>query len=1168
MSTTQDDQSSLVHSLATLLRNNGDTVLDGSRTLTLQVTCIQHLTHLFEQYLIPHTHQYGFLALPSHPADTTSLLQLQFLFDMLQKTISLKLVHPPGARLQSIVKIFPFKSLKHLELKRIPSHCLEGLRGIYSQLEVFICSKSLNTLEELLLLCGGDLSTALPWLELHTLNFSYNYISCLDESLSLLNVLKSLDLSHNKIQECGEFLKPLCELEHLNLAYNNLQRTPDLNINARARLVSLVLRHNELESINGVEHLSSLQHLDLAYNLLMKHTQLAPLSLLHNLNMLNLEGNPLYFHRTHRNSTIHHLSPQATFQGLQLDGSALSSAELAVMSKARGLIHQMSQAPQIAMALEQTVQDMSSEGGELSDSLSIKESRASQVYRRKSKKVRVRKASISEPSDTEPSSSSLQNVTLCHHKDIKKLESFQEQMGKDWLCCQHHLHGTPAIVSGPRPGKLVVQVIPENYCAPSPPPAETDCTTPRLDSLPVPLLSIESKREEEEILVCQPDTESTLQCTGHSFVEIESTLEISVEASQPPEKANIDPAFAEEEDDLGVDLYKPVLVRVLSEIEDFNRIKESELLFLRVHQSYILEVDVHQGCIRRRFELDSLRQVITSQATWTDKGKESSYPALELHFNYVSPERQKQRYLILDDDPQEALQVLLELLSKIALENEQQADKGKTATVRLQCLKCQAEFAQVPFKNLIRGRVISDVHHRYPDMTEKERTAGDTVFCPECNGDLVIQLTGQTTSSTSTPVPSVFDQNSERCFIDNQKPMIQGEIPHSPIHVTKSYEASAMTKKIKDANFTAQFDLFFNESSQNEDCPNHQISIHPSNNQLLNGQEGSEDGLDQSCRGSQWPLKHQLPQDAQGYGHDLLFKDFETVDHRLKLFLDVEVFEGEEEIHCILRMSVVKFGDPVEFPSLMVVSNHRIYILEIISQPEEDPSEWLQKKASHQLCELSYLEVGLGSQSIHMEFDAAIATYTLLVRDSARCKHFFHQLTAIAREFAPQSDSKLKVITTTRLNTNHHLWPLVCESRMPGNDEDSHPPFFYLLAFLQLGDSLISVTVLATQEKLCLLEEDHQWRKSSSSPASTEETQTTSGHATVREMQPISCVSSILLFSSDPCQVDIQLYDELTKVEKTWPLRTGAVKEIQHLVNWIKDQWEAMFGVKLITAIQ
>lgn len=33
----------------------------------------------------------------------------------------------------------------------------------------------------------------------------------------------------------------------------------------------------------GVEQLSSLQHLDLAYNLLLEHSQLAPLSLLHHL---------------------------------------------------------------------------------------------------------------------------------------------------------------------------------------------------------------------------------------------------------------------------------------------------------------------------------------------------------------------------------------------------------------------------------------------------------------------------------------------------------------------------------------------------------------------------------------------------------------------------------------------------------------------------------------------------------------------------------------------------------------------------------------------------------------------------------------------------------------------------------------------------------------------
>lgn len=45
--------------------------------------------------------------------------------------------------------------------------------------------------------------------------------------------------------------QPLSELEHLNLGYNRLQRAPTLGLSARAKLVTLNLRNNELETING-----------------------------------------------------------------------------------------------------------------------------------------------------------------------------------------------------------------------------------------------------------------------------------------------------------------------------------------------------------------------------------------------------------------------------------------------------------------------------------------------------------------------------------------------------------------------------------------------------------------------------------------------------------------------------------------------------------------------------------------------------------------------------------------------------------------------------------------------------------------------------------------------------------------------------------------------------
>ena len=38
-------------------------------------------------------------------------------------------------------------SLRLLQLRGVPLHCLRGLRGIYSQLETLICSRSLQALE-------------------------------------------------------------------------------------------------------------------------------------------------------------------------------------------------------------------------------------------------------------------------------------------------------------------------------------------------------------------------------------------------------------------------------------------------------------------------------------------------------------------------------------------------------------------------------------------------------------------------------------------------------------------------------------------------------------------------------------------------------------------------------------------------------------------------------------------------------------------------------------------------------------------------------------------------------------------------------------------------------------------------------------------------------------
>ncbi|XP_053709407.1 serine/threonine-protein kinase 11-interacting protein isoform X1 [Synchiropus splendidus] len=1180
-------RSSLVNSLATLLRNDGDLVLDGRSTLTLHATSLQQLVGLFEQHLQSRNQLHGFLALPSHPADTSYLLQLQFLFDILQKTVSLKLINPPGVKLQSVVKIFPFKSLKYLELKRIPAHCLEGLRVVYSQLEVFTCSKSLSSLGELLSLCGGDLSSALPWLELHTLNFSYNSIVCLDQSLSLLNVLKSLDLSHNKIQECAEFLKPLSELEHLNLGYNRLQRAPSLGLGARAKLVTLILRNNELDTINGVEQLSSLQHLDLAYNLLMEHSQLAPLSLLHCLNTLILEGNPLYFQKNHRICTVQHLSPKTVHLRPKLDGFHLSSPELSVLPKPG----QLNRSQFSALPPERSNQDMSSGAGELTDSVSVGEVAVSRISRKKSKgKVKVRRASITEPSDTdnEPRGfSSSMEIVLPHQQEIERMSSFRDLLGEDWLRYEHHLDGSaPSIMTAGVSDKLPAFPCPQalheglNILPGLPTGGGSQPVTSSVEvpgGLPPhpPLMSKDT---------IDVDADSTLQWSSQNTQHTESTLEDSVlngqtdanvqvrsPASHSPKSEGGYSKEEEETDDLGVDLCLPLLVSVLPHSDDGTKDEKDERgreVFLRVKHHLLLEVDMQHGQERCRLELDSLTRVITSEAPWKRGENEEVLPVVELQFDYISKERQNRRYILLDDDPQQALKALQEILTRVIEENEHRESEFRPSCVRLQCLRCRSEFSlhEGPTDSEARQIVRSaSCTTRVEGDSKEVTTEPDDIYkrkssnCPKCSSDHVIQVVTQSSPSRSIPNQpySQPDDRSEMTPSTGSSPKYNdsgANISSSYADATSVAEASGFYSAQETSFYIGDDPRIPGVSNYSTDCQNgeglagsyHYSTITSTPQVYYVGPSAAEDEL------------------------DFMSDVYEVVDHRLKLFLDVEVFEEEDEEQLIsfIKISAVKFGVQDEIPSVLVVSDKRVYILQMTSNDHKGQlSDWLQKTESIPVIKLSYLEVGLGSQSIHMEFNDGEVAYTLLVRDSARCRRLFGCLTGIVREMAHKSESKLKSISTTRLNPQHHLWPLVCGENQ-ADVEEGQLQFFYILLYVLQGQFWESLTLLATTETLYLLKEDHHRRKSPKNLTVNDDKEPSSGAFSMRESLPVSCVSSINLFTSDPCRMEILLYDETEKKEKSWCVRSESSELLQGLVVWIRTQWEAMFGVKLDTSVR
>ncbi|NWH89788.1 S11IP protein, partial [Aegithalos caudatus] len=1030
----------------------GDLVLDGSSTLTLLTSTLQHLTQVFEQHLGSRNQNRGFVALPSHPAETAAILQAQFLFDVLQKTHSLKLVHVPNCVLHSAVKIFPFKSLRHLEVSIDGKSGLSLAVWVFSTsfvLESLTCCKCISTLEEIISACGGDLSCALPWLELQTVNFSYNSITALDDSLQLLNALRVLDLSHNKIQDCEHYLTTLTELEYLNLAYNFLSKVPNLGIFSRSKLVTLILRNNELDSINGVEQLVNLQHLDVAYNLLLEHAQLAPLSTLHSLKKLHLEGNPIWFHQNHRSAALVHVSPRAAFSNFFLDGEPLSSSDLMHLPR---LVQSVSQSIHTSTS-EKTALDRSalesSCAADFSDSQSPSENVAVRVPRKKGKgKVKVRRASISEPSDTEHEPQALPlsaGLVLEHQKEMKRLASFRDRFGAEWLQYKRHLeeHDRVPTMSRSRSAGEITGT-----------PAVTDLQSESCDP------------EQEKTQVSQEGSSPPLDDTAKEG-EPEVQLDEPVEKEQRGEEEADELMLGEEEEEKAeVDLCQPVLV---SQIEGEGD-PEPDWIFLRVTAKHVIEVELKAGRVLHKLELKCLKNVETSELTWKRMDLERVFPVLTLHFSYIRKDRQKRKYVVLDDCPEQCLQCILEVLSPAVEENRRNQDQEK-GSMKLQCLKCKQEFSQ-SLARWHQGSYPSElgdtkILETLVASDQGPAAAGEPIACPSCSSDHVVILPSEKCSNT--PLLPGADSTSEDLSDSVLEGGSQQEGPEETSVLAsesgKFYIGGEDSSEIDTSNSTRTPELStepdgtLHPASHGSDggCGNEQglksqylsLSHTDTNGGSLMG--SYHYGVSRGPTPSPLSLNSESEETwnlGPSVNSVLNTRDFRSVDHRLKLYLDMEVFEeNAEEFQCFLKVVMVKFGRQGEFLSILVASDLKIYVLEVTGAIRGQPADWLKKNDSHYLSDISHLEVGLCHQSLRMEFENPKTSYNLLIRNQSCCDQFLQTLTDLMQELPAKHRSKVKEIPTVQMNPQHWLWPLL-DSKTTDSAAADGTCFFYLLAYL------------------------------------------------------------------------------------------------------------------------
>lgn len=1048
---------SLLWKLAGLLRESGDVVLSGCSTLSLLTVTLQQLNHVFELYLGPWgPGQTGFVALPSHPTDSPVILQLQFLFDVLQKTLSLKLVHVPGPGLPGPIKIFPFKSLRQLELRGVPVHCLHGLRGIYSQLETLICSRSIQTLEELLSACGGDLCSALPWLALLSADFSYNALTALDSSLRLLSALRFLNLSHNQLQGCKDFLMDLSELYHLDISYNHLCLVPRIGPSG-ATLGTLILRGNELQGLHGLEQLRKLRHLDVAYNLLEEHRALSPLCLLAELRKLYLEGNPLWFHPAHRAATAQYLSPRArgAASGFLLDGKVLLLTDFQTSTS--------SEAPTPSWPVGSTTE--TSGGVDLSDSLSSGGIVAQPPIRKLKGRVRVRRASISEPSDTDPEprtpDPSPAGRFVQQHRELELMNSFREQFGRDWLQYRNHLEtsGIPALASSKTPA---LSTLPPD--------------TPSPEPVPSPPLPEESpqKMADEVSVGPEPQAEEEFEEQGKEEEE-------------------------EEQKEVEAELCRPMLVCPL---EGPQGVRGKER-FLRVTSGHLFEVELQAARTLERLELQSLEAAEIEPETEAQReplpeGSELPPlpPVLALRFSYIRPDRHLRRYVVLEPDAQAAVQELLAVLTPAATKVQHELGEARDQLGgRLQCLRCGHDF-----KPGDTSLELDSVEGWRPLF---QNTESPTV-CPNCGSDHVVLL------ALSGGAPNGEESQEE------QLPALSQSL--STVHDDPPGESD--------------------DSTRADSTPSQALGSHDRH---------------------RWSLSP--PPERCG---------LRSVDHRLRLFLDVEVFtDAQEEFQCCIKVPLVLAGHPGECLCLVVVSDHRLYVLKVTGEICGPPASWLQPTLAIPLQDLSCIELGLAGQSLRLEWAAGAGSCVLLPRDAKHCRAFLEELTDVLQSLPPAWRSSVSA-TEEEVTPEHRFWPLL------ERDSSSEPSrFFYLQVFLVEGPATCPVSLLLTLSTLYLLDEDLVGSQAeaplpaASGEASEKALPSGPGPSLcVREQQPLSSLSSVLLYRTAPEDLRLVFYDEVSRLESFWALRVVCPEQLTLLLAWIREPWEQLFSIGLRTVTQ
>ncbi|XP_054712568.1 serine/threonine-protein kinase 11-interacting protein-like isoform X2 [Uloborus diversus] len=770
----------LASKLAQFLRRNGEKVLNGTCKLSLTTSALCLLNSLFADVL---NHDWYNTELSDcNVVDVVA--DVQFLFDFMKRTTNLKLFH--GAQtLRGGVDLSYFSSLVALELRKIPAHLIIGLSSLSVQLRALICSRSIYLLKEILGSSVDEQNTTDVWTELRELNVSYNYLECLDSSLKSLPNLEILDLSHNNLRSTTG-IEALENLSFVNLSYNQLEGLPIFHSLSCRCLVKLYVRNNNLNDLAGLECLFNLEELDAGYNLLSDYFSLIPVEKLKSLKMLNLEGNPLFFHKYHRSLIINYLHPNVKRKGFLLNGKILSVPMSMLVdpldpspdSSPRhqtsintmvGEVPNMSHIPVLNHKALENMAEVS--GKDDSDENSVSsctspkvaevihaEIKVSNKDRKKSKnskrKNKLSKVSIVEPDNDYVEVKKSDDAELPSHVKAKHaLEARRVERGQSWLIPDNPLQ--KSVLSFPKvPANTpVCNSIINHSMAKS--------------ALENELLQhFEAHVEEDTVAADKNDSTAIQEMTEvleinanasdrvrHGSKESDDIEVLSTNANESCDLPNVQDSC--DQDTYDCDIYRKNF-NFDSDHDEQNLESESdeesedsifyveaiadskkEAHFINIGPRYAKEKDVISGRILEKIDLNSLKSI----KTVTQNGIEVC--ELQLEFDTSKTSRQKRHYIF---DNMESTQKMVNILQPYA----DAYTLKETSCGALECLNCNSQFSKqiARLKVLKTKRPYMDKELNSSSYDSSKGYYQEAYACPNCDSHILVEMEGM-------PMPSI-----------------------------------------------------------------------------------------------------------------------------------------------------------------------------------------------------------------------------------------------------------------------------------------------------------------------------------------------------------------------------------------------------------------------------